>query len=174
MGTWNAFYIRRNTSDSAVESAVRAWFPKAHIEVGPTFLGVLLEEEEYLPPEDLLASLSSKFETEVIWLSFQSVVDAFQFYHWRGGKGLRALVFGCFEKERTWERVDGESEPWEYAVFFDGKISAPSPACMESSEEEKEPTLPHETHLIVGSTNPRLDARVCAREIALYYGLPGF
>jgi len=77
-----------------------------------------LPKEAYEVPERDLAELSLRFGTDVLWLSFQSTVDAFQFYHWRNGEHLRTLVYGCFDKEHTWERTEGNPESWERAVFF--------------------------------------------------------
>src|ERR1700722_11388631 len=111
MGTWNAFYVRLKADSTT--SAIRMIFPDAKVELGQDFIGVTLAADDYGSPTYDLGKLSSEFETDVIWLSFQSVVDAFQFHHWQFGTLTRSLVFGCFgDEERTWNRVEGQSEPW--------------------------------------------------------------
>src|SRR5437870_1602313 len=75
MGTLNAFYVRGN--GDAVSSAIRKSYPDAKIESGQDFLGVTLADDAFEPPKGELAELSSDLGTDVIWLSFQSVVDAF-------------------------------------------------------------------------------------------------
>src|SRR3569832_1681472 len=104
MGTWNAFYVKGLGGEAI--AAIRHGFPEAELESSPTFIGVRLADEDFKAPETELAKLSESLNTDVIWLSFQSVVDAFQFHHWRGGRHVRALLYGCFEDERTWERVE--------------------------------------------------------------------
>src|SRR5436190_3006000 len=86
MGTWNAFYVK--TKDEAAVSAVRAEFPDAEIEEAPEFIGVRLPDDAFEAPEETLAELPRRLKTDVMWLGFQSAVDAFQFHHWRAGKQL--------------------------------------------------------------------------------------
>ena len=119
MGTWISFCVR-NTSDEAV-SLVRSMFPAAKVEAASEFIGVNLPEDAFEPPVDSLVALSTKLGTDVIWLSFQSTVDAFEFHHWHAGIVLRSLVFGCYQEERTWERAEGQPEPWERTAFFDSR-----------------------------------------------------
>ena len=117
MGTHNAIYIR--APDARVVAAVRGAYRGAYAEVGSEFVAVDQPLDQFECPERELADLSARLGTDVLWLSFQSVVDAFQFYHWDAGRRARSLVYGCFEQERTWERVEGVAEPWERAALFD-------------------------------------------------------
>src|SRR5712671_6779472 len=118
MGTLNAFYVRGNGNDMA--SAIRKTFPGATVEAGPEFYGVNVDIALHEPPTHALIKLSSDLDTDVIWLSLQSVVDAFQFHHWRNGLPMRSLVFGCYgDEERTWNQVEGQPEPWEQQALFD-------------------------------------------------------
>jgi hypothetical protein len=103
--------------------------------------------------------ISKDFATDVFWLSFQSVVDAFQFHHWKEGVAVRSFVYGCFVEERIWERVEGYCEPWEKTVFFDPK------------ELER---IWREEEIAIGSAEPGMDARECAWKIAEYYEFPGW
>ena len=107
MGTLNAFYVK--VGGYATETAVLRAFPEAGIESGAGFLGVTLSKDEEFepPPQDKLARLSSDFGTDVIWLSFRSFVDAFQFHHWCSGALTRSLVFGCFGTD-TWNQAEGQ------------------------------------------------------------------
>ncbi len=99
-----------------------AFSPMPNWKSGQDFIGVTLDSDDYGSPTCDLAKLSTEFGTDVIWLSFQSVVDAFQFRHWRAGTLVRSLVFGCYgDEERTWTEADGEPEPWEREAFFDPK-----------------------------------------------------
>lgn len=119
MGTLNAFYVRAE-SEKAVP-AIRKVFPKQEIEQFEEFVGVNMADDAFEAPETILAELSSQLGTDVMWMSLQSTVDAFQFHHWKSGKHIRSLVYGCFQEERTWERAEGEPEPWEREVFFNPK-----------------------------------------------------
>src|SRR4051812_6214750 len=111
MGTLNAFYLRPTTDTGEIANAVRVKLPKAEVVANAYFYGVTMPPETFKPPERDLMTLSSQLQTDVIWLSFHSVVDAFQFHHWRAGEHLRSLVYGCFTVERTWERAEGKPEP---------------------------------------------------------------
>src|SRR5258708_14187 len=116
MGTLNAFYIR--SSSRSASAAVREKFPNGEIESGQDFVGATLADDVASPPIDQLLELSSALGMDVIWLSFQSVVDAFEYHHWHAGQSLRTLVYGCYKEERTWERIEGVPEPWEREAFF--------------------------------------------------------
>jgi hypothetical protein len=116
MGTLNAIYVR--ASDAAAGSAVRASYPAAYSESGTPFLAIDQPNDHFRCPDAELQALSARLKTDVIWLSFQSAVDAFQYHHWSDGRHLRSLVYGCFENEREWERVEGTPQPWEGSVFF--------------------------------------------------------
>jgi hypothetical protein len=117
MGTLNAIYVR--ASDPHTISALLSKLPLAYTEADTDFYAVDQPESRFECPEVELCDLSASLRTDVIWLAFQSVVDAFEFHHWRDGKHLRSLVYGCFEQERTWERVEGSGEPWERGALFD-------------------------------------------------------
>jgi hypothetical protein len=101
-----------------------------------------LPDYAFEAPERDLMEPSSRLKTDVLWLSFQSVVDAFQFHHWRAGQHLRSLVYGCFTAERTWERAEGTPEPWEREVFFDRRelkaLLKDMDECMESEHEKRQ------------------------------------
>jgi hypothetical protein len=155
MGTLNAFYVK--TSSDSVITAIRARFPSATVEPGDGFVGFIMPVNTPQPPATALVQLSVDFSTDVIWLSFQSVVDAFEFHHWRGGQALRSLVYGCYKEERMWERVEGEAEPWEREAFF-----SPYPAKMvvlENARREQE-RICREAVLLPGRFEPGISARV--------------
>jgi len=166
MATLNAFYVRGTQEDDAIKAVIRAKFPDAKIEANKEFWGVTLPEETYKAPEGDLTELSSRLGTDVLWLSFQSTVDAFEFHHWRDGEHLRSLVYGCFDKERTWERAEGRPAPWERAVFFD-------PKGLENAKREIE-RIWRDAEILAGRTEPGLIARECARKVAQQFRLPGW
>lgn len=138
---------------------------------------------DFQPPEQLLDGLSRDLRTQVIWLSFQKQVDAFEYVRWDNGTRLRHLVFGCYEKERTWERVEGEPEPWEAAAIFDAARlerrlasgRALSPEFRRAPEEEARlRAIWRERRLAVDSDEPNIEARDVAEAAAIAHGLPGW
>jgi hypothetical protein len=138
---------------------------------------------DYRPPEPLLVSLSRDLGTQVIWLSFQKTVDAFEFIRWEGGESRRWLTFGCYEKERTWERVDGTPEAWEpAAIFNDERLERqlasnrrlPADLQIPADEADRLRTIWRERRLAVDSHEPNISARDVAAAAAAAYGLPGW
>jgi len=175
MSTLNAFYVRGGAEQIAVIGAIRADFPNDEIEASTEFWGVRLSNDAYKPPERKLMELSSRLTTDVIWLGFQSVVDAFQFHHWRAGEHLRSLVYGVFKDERTWERADGFPEPWERRVLFDQRKLEDRLQYPESDQERRElQRIWRDADIRPGRTEPGIDARECAREVAAFFHFPGW
>lgn len=138
---------------------------------------------DFRPPETVLERLSRDFQTEVIWLAFQKQVDAFGYERWHNGSLLRRLTYGCFEKERTWEEVDGMPEPWEAAALFDARElesrllseRALSPEFrMTEDDVNRLRTVWREHRLEVNSTEPMITGRDVAEAVAAAYGLPGW
>ena len=109
MSGGSAFWIKgASIDDDALAARLGAWrdrFAEDHSE----FLRVENDDE---PPRDLMSSVSRALETEIIWLSMQSTVDAFELLHYRNGTLIRELVYSC-ENERTWDRVSGTRQSWE-------------------------------------------------------------
>ena len=117
--------------------------------------GVVLWHD-FNPPEALLQRLSMELDTQVIWLSFQRTVDAFEYARWESGALRRHLVYGCYEQERTWEKAEGEPESWEGEGLF-GLRGGEGPTRVE-----------------VGAFEPILEARDAAEAVAVAFGLPGW
>jgi hypothetical protein len=175
MGTLNAFYVRSGADHVAVTRAIRTDFPDAEIERSTEFCGVQLPDDAFEPPERKLMDLSLRMTTDVIWLGFQSVVDAFQFHHWRAGEHLRTLVYGAFKEERTWERVEGSREPWERQVLFDqGKLEDRLEYSESDQERQELERIWRNAEIRPGRTEPGVDARECARGVAAYFHFPGW
>ena len=172
MGTMNAFYVRcRERNELA---GIVAAFPEARMEQGADFQGFVLGVEDWEVPEETLRELSRKLSADVIYLAFQSVVDAFMYFRWNSGTLSRCLTYGCLE-ERTWERIEGTPEPWEKMVFFNEQ--ALKSAVENSDDEEQTERLRRiwsENILTPGETDPWLDSRESSREIARFYNLPGW
>lgn len=181
MATFNSFYIR----DSAALPIVRAEFPTAEIEASAEFTSAMVSDDRV--PAPILIRLSSSLRTDVFWLSFQSVVDAFEYYHWYDGTLVRALVYGCETQERTWERIEGTPEPWEQAAFFDTELLADLLEDLQADEADGFIT-PEECEaecraleyfwqvgeLQIGRMEPYVSAQAAARAVALYYRFPGW
>jgi hypothetical protein len=171
MGTLNAIYVRATNPDTA--AALVAKHSAAYTEAGMDFYAIDQPDDHFRCPERQLSELSADLRTDVIWLSFQSVVDAFQFHHWRDGKHLRSLVYGCFENEREWERVEGTPEPWEASMFF-GDLDR-ALRHRGSEQERRDIERIYRGNLIeVGAFEPSLDAREAARGVAEFFKVPGW
>ena len=173
MGTLNAIYVRAGNPDTA--AALLAKYPKAYTEAGTDFYAIDQPEDRFRCPERELSELSAHLRTDVMWLSFQSVVDAFQFHHWRDGQQLRSLIYGCFEQERTWERVEGSPEPWEREALFDhGRLAIALKYAEDAAERRELERIYREADVSVGRTEPGIDGRERARDVAKHYRLPGW
>src|SRR4051812_43341069 len=174
MGTWNGFYVRREQPDVAIEAAIRGRFPQAIVEHSPKFSGARMPDEAYEPPERELAALSSQLATDVIWLGFQSTVDAFLFGHWRAGAPVRTLVHGCRE-EAVWERAEGAPQDWERSVFFPPENLNRALKYAESPAQREELKRRWQAARIeAGTVEPGIDARDCAHQIARHFELPHY
>jgi hypothetical protein len=170
MGTFNAFYIRAN--GKATLEAVRGGFDGMEVEQYGDFIGVKLPGIPSKTPEPMMTRLSEMFSTDVFWLGFDSAMDCFEFHHWRSGQHVRSLVYGL-EEERTWERADGTSEPWERQFLFHPKNLECELADAEDDEQEKTiQRLYHAAAVEVGQTVPGISSKETADAIAHHYGFP--
>ena len=172
MGTMNAIYVR--ATESAKVNALRVEHPTAYTEPRSEFYAIEQQPSQFVAPEAKLAILSARLDTDVLWLGFQSVVDAFQFHRWRSGEHRRALVFGCFGHERTWERADGVPEEWERAAFFDAKELAHALNFANAQEALELQRIWRDSELVAARMDPNIDSRESARKVAEYYQLPGW
>jgi hypothetical protein len=145
MGTLNAIYVRAVNPDTV--KAIKTKYRKATTEAGSEFYWIPRSEDDFRCPEKELAALAKQLNTDVLWLTFQSVSDSFAYHHWRGNKHLRSLEFQI--NEEGWERVEGTREPWELAAFDNAELEA-------------------------GSVEPFIDARETARAAGEHYALPGW
>jgi hypothetical protein len=173
MGTLNAIYVR--AADPGTAAALLAKYPAAHTELGSEFYAIDQPDDRFACPEGELLELSGALRTDVIWLSFQSVVDAFQFHHWREGKHVRGLVYGCFVAERTWDRVEGTGEPWEQEALFDpGRLEIALEYADDPEKRRELERIYRQNVILAGSEEPSIDSRGCAWSVAEYYRLPGW
>jgi len=172
LGTLNAIYVHVPNLETA--EALRAGYSSAYTEPNMEFYAIEDPPCGYRAPEAELRDLSRRLATDVIWLGFQSLVDAFQYHHWRTGDHVRSLVFGCFGEERTWEKASGQPESWERdALFSDEDLAFWLSDATELEKREYE-RIWRNTLLLPGQTVPSLDARETARKVAEYYRLPGW
>lgn len=170
MGTLNAIYIR---SAVPIETIDASW-PTAYTEPGSGFFAIDLPPDHFDCPSDRLAALSGVLDTDVLWITFQSAADAFAYHHWKSGYLQRSLEHGMLE-QGIWEKVEGETEPWEREAFFQPRQLA---RLLEDAGSEQERTttkrLFDQQILELGSWLPMVDARESARAIAAHYALPGW
>lgn len=174
MGTMNAFYVRAETE--GLTAAIQKSFPAAELSTGNGFTSTILPNDQYEPPKDALAQLSSDFNTDVMWLGFQSVVDAFNFQHWQNGSLLRSLVYGCHEEERTWEVAEGQPEPWEEEAFFAPNHLKFLVGEIAKNEEEKSQyeRIWQNRELVQGRNEPMVSSKAVAWVVARHYNFPGW
>lgn len=172
MSSMYDFFVQK-VNDIAI-SDVRGMFPSAELITNAEFIRVRLG---IYAPEQALMGLSLRLETDVMWLSYHSVVDWFEYYHWKDGILLRALVYGR-TVERAWERIEGEPEAWERQVFFDPDdlASLLEWSDEDETEEEKQQLREFWQHgeLVLDRMEPFLSAQSCAFDIATYYRFPGW
>ncbi|MBA4150693.1 MAG: hypothetical protein H0X66_21480 [Verrucomicrobia bacterium] len=83
-----------------------------------------------------------------------------KYLDWKDGKHLRALVYRCFQEERTWERD----------LFFSEAKLKDSLEWIDDDEERRElERVWKEAKIQPGMTEPSLDSRDCAHKIARIY-----
>jgi hypothetical protein len=170
MGTLNAIYIRATRQQVA---ALRKEYPAARTERGLAFYVIEQPRTAFNPPEDELAALSARFDTDVLWITFQSAADAFAFHHWQSGKHLRSLVY-AYAEWGVWERVEGEPEPWEREAFFDLRRLADALEGAGRKEAAQLRRIWREGELAVGRSAPMIAAWDAAHSVAEHYRLPGW
>jgi hypothetical protein len=170
MGTLNAIYVRADQQ----ASALKATYPSAYTEPGSSFFAIDLPPDHFDCPEGELLALSKTMETDVLWITFQSAVDAFVYHHWKSGLLQRSLVFGAME-QGIWEQVEGNAEPWEREAFFESRQLRSLLEDMDDAEERQQTQRIYDEQVLeVGNWLPMVDARESARAIAEHYGLPGW
>ena len=175
MGTWNAFYVKTPSDSDALGFLISRRFPTARIEAGSPFTGVVLPPEAHQPPQPDMAEISTRLDTDVIWLSFQSSVDAFEYHHWRSGDLLRSLVYGCYKEERTWESVGGHPEDWEREILFDpDRLETAIEFAEDDDQKDEYRRIWREAEIRPGRMEPSLSAGGCAHKIAAVYAFPGW
>ena len=174
MGTMNAFYVQ-GTADDLI-AAIQKSFPAAKVSIGDAYIGTVLTPEDYEPPQATLSKLSADFSTDVIWLGFQSSVDAFHFRHWFNGACVRSLVYGCRQEERTWEEVEGQAEAWEAGAFFS---AASREHLVKQAPGDEAKRLEYERiwnnrELVPGRMEPMVSSKQVAWIVARHYHFPGW
>jgi hypothetical protein len=171
MGTFNAFYVRKLAAEDATRTAILSLYPEARIQKLPDFFGAILSDDDTEPPEQRLAELSAKIATDVIWLGYQTTAVSFIFHHWRAGEQLRALWYGC-ASEGTWDRVEGQAEPWEAEEFWskDGLEAALEYAEGEA-ESRKLRRLWKERVIHKGQSQPAAGSDDSVRAVMEHYNL---
>ena len=174
MGTLNAAYLR---CDDEAEVLWRGLIEDRAIERehGLPFIWVMFGDDEFEPPVEWLQRASTALRSDALWLSYQSVVDSFEFQHWRDGHCVRELVYGAFESERTWERASGVPEVWEAEALFPRQALERELAA--ATDERQRQRVLHQwayREIAAGGDRPTLNARECARAVSFHYGLPGW
>ena len=131
----------------------------------------LLEKKDTDFVPKFASVLSDNYQTEIVCLYTQTVVDAVGYWHFENGNEKRCLIHG-FYQERIWEAVRGESEEWENNLFFD--LEQYSDILLEDDDFAKEIVEMCKTKQIkLGSGVPFFSGTDIAK-IAKHYQLPGF
>ncbi|MDJ0801097.1 MAG: hypothetical protein QNJ51_30540 [Calothrix sp. MO_167.B12] len=68
-------------------------------------------------------------DKRVIGLAAYTVSDSVTFCEFKGGKVVRLLESG-FQQERQWEKIEGDTQPWESEILGDMKIEIGSPGMV--------------------------------------------
>ncbi len=68
-------------------------------------------------------------DKRVVGLATYTVSDSTIFCEFKGGAVIRLLQSG-FEQERVWEKIEGDSQPWESEILGDREMKIGSPGMM--------------------------------------------
>jgi hypothetical protein len=149
-------------------------FPSAYIATNAEFIAAKSRFDVTLT-EDLLMKISTQLDTDLMWISYHTIVDAFAYFHWRAGVLLRALVCGHTE-QAIWERIEGQPEAWEQATFFEPESLELLLDDEDETEEEKQQLREfwQKGELVVGRMEPYASVQDVAFAIATYYRFPGW
>jgi hypothetical protein len=79
-------------------------------------------ESDSEAPIHLAEALSRELSTTSIGFVIQTVVDVHELHVFREGTVIRRLVYS--RDDGGWRQVEGETQPWERAYFFEEKTSA--------------------------------------------------
>jgi hypothetical protein len=172
MGTMTAIYFEKPTSMPLLQ--LQGILQPEIIEENSQYYGLILQTGNLRADSDIIQSLSKSTPSNLFFLFFQSVVDAFEYHRWQSGKLQRSLIYGCFEKERTWESIKGVSENWEADIFFSEEELTRALEYAENDEVAKLQALWATQTLLEGQVLPSIDARETCRAIAEYFNFPGW
>ena len=79
---------------------------------------IIVETSDEVEMRYAAEKVAQETELEVTALAIVNSMDAFLYEHYVKGKLKRRLNFGMFGKERLWNTIEGEPEPWEADFFF--------------------------------------------------------
>lgn len=171
MSTYNAFYVKKQGDGEAARAAILQLFPDAMIVLPGEYMGGVLSVDDSDVPEQELADVSAKQETDIIWVTYQTTAESFIFHHWRNGSKLRSLWYGC-TNEGTWDRVEGEAEPWEAEEFWSDDALEGAIECAESDADRKKlEALWKDKILSKGQTDPTIGSQSAVHAVMVHYGL---
>ena len=84
------------------------------------WIQLYLEEPENV--SDYAYKVSKIFPSrQVMGLAAYTVSDSVSFSHFQDGKIVRLLESG-FKQERLWDKIEGNTQPWESQIFGDIKM----------------------------------------------------
>ena len=84
------------------------------------WIQLYLEEPEKI--SDYAYKVSKIFTSrQVMGLAAYTVSDSVSFSHFKNGKIVRLLESG-FKQERLWDKIEGNTQPWESQIFGDIKM----------------------------------------------------
>lgn len=171
MSTFNAFYVRRQASDDAIKAAIVSLYPTAGIQILPEFIGAIPSRDDLSPPEQKLKELSASLKTDVIWVTFQTTAGSFIFHRWEAGEQVRALWYAC-ANEGTWDRVNGNAEPWEAKEFW-SRVALEGLLKSVETEAERQnlKQLWKDKIIRQGQNEPEVNCEDVVRAVMEYYNL---
>lgn len=174
MGTLFAIHVR--APESATLAGRLAHHGRLLADVPSEFATVELSRYDGPTEDDLaeLAGLSTELKTDILWLGYSSVSEAFRYHHWRSGRPVRALAFGWFGSEGVWDFAEGDPEPWERAAFFHWSALENMPRPADEAERAELRHMLDRGEVRAGLTFPSVDARVSARIVGEHFGLLGW
>jgi hypothetical protein len=171
MGTYNAFYIRKQATDEVTRSAILSLYPGARVVSTADFMGGVLSSKDIEAPEAKLSALSAELATDIIWVTSQTTAESFVYHHWRAGSHLRALHYGC-ANEGTWDRVEGHADAWEKEAFWSKEdLECQLESAETESERRKLRKLWADGLLIKGEIAPSAGSDTAVEAVMVHYGL---
>lgn len=134
---------------------------------------MLIRVAEVEELERLLPDLAKVSDAEYYGFSYETIVDAFVYWHYIAGQQVRYFEFGMFDEERTWNELVGTPESWEAEVFFsESEMEAQRAFCLDAEELVVWEKMCSEKRLRLGVRLPFMGG-LGSLQIPVRLGFPG-